>query len=720
MNWQLLWFVLAGLVLGFALSTLWEWFYFRRERMIVRDDRITELEAQLRAYEQREQEQRTAAPPWTAPGYQSPSALLESEQAEDFEPSVGIDDFVEASDSLASKSYLDDEADTVEQSEDEAVLAGAVIAAADVEGGEADEAAPEGEPADNAVAIDGADDHRSEIPVDDEEDSEISGEILPAVAVSGVGLGALAAASGSPEDEVEDEAADESVDDADGISGSDAQKPSADGMLAEDLSEGESTSEIEAGEELADDTVTADISSGALSATQTDDEEDSEISDVILPAAAVAGAGLAVVAVAKGRSEEETEDEGEDQAGDESVDVTVEVPAVASEEPSDGGSLSDGVPQVSDTVGGGSDKDLPGEPIAADTSEIVLSETPNDDQEDDAGISGAILPAAAVAGTGLAAVTMGKDRSDEDVEVEAADESADEESAAALLLRDESETEGLSGVEPVEDLPDDIVEPDSAEIVQVEDLDVEEEDSGSSDKILPAAAVAGVGLAAVAMAASGSDDETEEETAEEPVDDAGDVSLVAAEEASVDASLSEGGPDEEVPDDAFDDKSESVDRSEDSPDEPRTWKPEEIRGHPDNLSRVKGVGKVYRRRLYEAGIFTWHQLSQMSVEEITEIAHPFVSADVEEWPERARRVAERHGRVGAQYVGPAPDDLTAIRGIGANTMQRLYLGGIWSFSQLATSSPEDLKAIIPTSPSGENINYEVWIKLAAELAQEQD
>ena len=94
MNSQLLWFVLAGLVLGFALSTLWEWFYFRRERMIVRDERIAELDAQLRAYEQRERDQLMTAPPWTAPGYQSPGALLESEQAEDIAAAIAVEDLV--------------------------------------------------------------------------------------------------------------------------------------------------------------------------------------------------------------------------------------------------------------------------------------------------------------------------------------------------------------------------------------------------------------------------------------------------------------------------------------------------------------------------------------------------------------------------------------------------------------------------------------------------
>jgi hypothetical protein len=29
MDWQLVWFLLAGFVLGFATSTLWEWVYYR-------------------------------------------------------------------------------------------------------------------------------------------------------------------------------------------------------------------------------------------------------------------------------------------------------------------------------------------------------------------------------------------------------------------------------------------------------------------------------------------------------------------------------------------------------------------------------------------------------------------------------------------------------------------------------------------------------------------
>jgi hypothetical protein len=44
------WYVLAGFLLGFGVSTLWEWVYFRRRRMTIRDRRIAELEATVRAY----------------------------------------------------------------------------------------------------------------------------------------------------------------------------------------------------------------------------------------------------------------------------------------------------------------------------------------------------------------------------------------------------------------------------------------------------------------------------------------------------------------------------------------------------------------------------------------------------------------------------------------------------------------------------------------------
>ena len=137
--------------------------------------------------------------------------------------------------------------------------------------------------------------------------------------------------------------------------------------------------------------------------------------------------------------------------------------------------------------------------------------------------------------------------------------------------------------------------------------------------------------------------------------------------------------------------------------------------HPDNLSRIKGIGKVYMRRLYAAGIYTWHQVGQCGVEELREIVDPPVSANVEEWPAQGRALAQRFDRVGATYVGPRPDDLTSIRGIGSSSAQALYQAGICTYTQLASTSTADLAVVIPSSPSGDEIDYAAWIRSATRL-----
>jgi predicted flap endonuclease-1-like 5' DNA nuclease len=61
------------------------------------------------------------------------------------------------------------------------------------------------------------------------------------------------------------------------------------------------------------------------------------------------------------------------------------------------------------------------------------------------------------------------------------------------------------------------------------------------------------------------------------------------------------------------------------------------------------------------------------------------------------------------------DDLTAIRGIGIATQDRLYRAGIKSFSRLAQSSPEKVREILGTSARGAKV--ETWVKEAAGLAK---
>jgi len=70
MELELLWYVLAGFILGFIVSTLWEWLHFRRERIKLRDQRIAELEASI------EQERQSSTPNASGYDYVYPEDIL--------------------------------------------------------------------------------------------------------------------------------------------------------------------------------------------------------------------------------------------------------------------------------------------------------------------------------------------------------------------------------------------------------------------------------------------------------------------------------------------------------------------------------------------------------------------------------------------------------------------------------------------------------------------
>jgi len=88
MDGRLVWFLLAGFVLGFASSMLWEWLYYRGQRM-----RMLALVAEEAAL--KTQHASSVAPLVRAPGepsqwvteeYQSPAVFLESEQLPPVQP----------------------------------------------------------------------------------------------------------------------------------------------------------------------------------------------------------------------------------------------------------------------------------------------------------------------------------------------------------------------------------------------------------------------------------------------------------------------------------------------------------------------------------------------------------------------------------------------------------------------------------------------------------
>ncbi len=62
------------------------------------------------------------------------------------------------------------------------------------------------------------------------------------------------------------------------------------------------------------------------------------------------------------------------------------------------------------------------------------------------------------------------------------------------------------------------------------------------------------------------------------------------------------------------------------------------------------------------------------------------------------------------------DDLTAIRGIGIATQDRLYRAGIKSYGQLARTSPAEVREILGKVAAGATV--EDWIAQAKQLASE--
>jgi predicted flap endonuclease-1-like 5' DNA nuclease len=62
----------------------------------------------------------------------------------------------------------------------------------------------------------------------------------------------------------------------------------------------------------------------------------------------------------------------------------------------------------------------------------------------------------------------------------------------------------------------------------------------------------------------------------------------------------------------------------------------------------------------------------------------------------------------------SPDDLTTIRGIGPVMLQRLNQAGIYTYAQLATSTPDELRQAL--REAARLAKVEEWIEQAQKLA----
>ncbi|MDI9548745.1 MAG: helix-hairpin-helix domain-containing protein [Chloroflexota bacterium] len=138
--------------------------------------------------------------------------------------------------------------------------------------------------------------------------------------------------------------------------------------------------------------------------------------------------------------------------------------------------------------------------------------------------------------------------------------------------------------------------------------------------------------------------------------------------------------------------------------------------YPDDLTKIKGIGDVYRWRLYRAGIYTWHQIAESAEETLRAATNAYPGSNIGDWQEQARQLAQKNGRQGAVYDGPSPDDLTKIIGIGPVGARTLFRAGICTYEQLAGATPAELHDLFPIAVAGDEPNFEHWVAQAADLA----
>ena len=92
------------------------------------------------------------------------------------------------------------------------------------------------------------------------------------------------------------------------------------------------------------------------------------------------------------------------------------------------------------------------------------------------------------------------------------------------------------------------------------------------------------------------------------------------------------------------------------------------------------------------------------------------------WSSFAGQMQER--RAGTPVAAPSPpspreevasDDLTAIRGIGSGTQRHLNEAGIFTYAQLAESTPEELRQVLGEGPQATKAGE--WIEQAQGLVE---
>lgn len=144
---------------------------------------------------------------------------------------------------------------------------------------------------------------------------------------------------------------------------------------------------------------------------------------------------------------------------------------------------------------------------------------------------------------------------------------------------------------------------------------------------------------------------------------------------------------------------------------------------PQDLTEIKGIGRVFEQRLYEAGVGTFWELATMGDDDLKQVLHlnelQLLHMDLDAIRADARRLAEESGTVGQIWDGEAPDDFEPIDGIGKIFEQRLYDAGIRKYSDLTAKTAGELAEIVKPKPPAQP-DFEGWIAQARQLMEEAE
>ena len=137
---------------------------------------------------------------------------------------------------------------------------------------------------------------------------------------------------------------------------------------------------------------------------------------------------------------------------------------------------------------------------------------------------------------------------------------------------------------------------------------------------------------------------------------------------------------------------------------------------PQDLSRISGVGDVYETKLYQAGIGTYWELSEIADQDLVRVleVQDFQAVDIVAVKADALKLAEETDTVGRYWDGTPPDDFEKLEGIGEVYERRLYDAGICTFRALAEVSAERLQEICQ-APDWRRPDYASWIAQAERL-----